>query len=234
MDYDTIQPNYELRACSRQQLKGVWGQMVLAYFVFLLIYSPFYFFNTLDTMNRQDGYRDPLTSAITLILGLGVFITIGAFSLGFTGYFLKRVRGGEIVIKNIFDGFQHFGSALALTFFMGLFVCLWTLLLLVPGIIKGLGYSMAIYILHDNPGISPFDALKKSQSMMKGYKLKLFLLELSFIGWTLLGCLTIIGWLWVVPYQGLAIANFYENLKKNQEKALADKPAEGQTTVTQG
>jgi uncharacterized membrane protein len=228
MNYDTMQPNYELRAYARQQLPGVWGKMALAYLVLLLIYSPFYFFSTLDSLNKIDEYKDPLTSLFSSLLGFAVTLTSGAFALGFAGFFLKRVRGEQIAIKNIFDGFKRFLSALLLSFVCGLFVMLWALLLVIPGIIKAFGYSMAYYILYDNPGMSTLEALKKSQTMMKGHKFDLFLLELSFIGWILLGLLTLgIGWLWVYPYMSLSIANFYENLKISQEKALlGDKPAE--------
>jgi uncharacterized membrane protein len=248
MDYTTIQQNSELRAWSRQQLKGVWGQMALAFLIYILIYTvPYYVSSIFDAWDSlediwsgsgwySDSYDDyNTTSPITIILQLAMLVTGGAFALGFAGYFLRRVRGEEIVLENIFDGFRRFWSALFLSFLTALFVMLWSLLLLIPGIIKALGYSMAYYILYDNPGMSASVALKKSQTMMHGYKGKLFLLELSFIGWILLGMLTLcIGLLWVYPYMSLSIANFYENLKKTQEKALlGDKPLEdkpGETT----
>jgi uncharacterized membrane protein len=235
MDYTMIQENSELRACSRLQLKGVWGQMALAYFVFFLIYSPYYISYVLDSLDSLDGFTESgESSPATMILQLAMFVTSGAFALGFAGYFLKRVRGEEIVLKNIFDGFKRFWSAFLLTFFTLLFVFLWSLLLLIPGIIKTFAYSMAYYILYYNPGMSAREALKKSQIMMKGYKGKWFLLELSFIGWISLGMLTLgIAWLWVYPYMSLSIANFYENLKHTQEKALlANTPAETGTPET--
>ena len=76
---------------------------------------------------------------------------------------------------------------------------------------------MAYYIMNDNPYIKPIEAINKSKAMMKGYKGKYFLLGLSFIGWYLLGILTLgIGYIWLTPYVGLSTANFYENLKQNQ------------------
>jgi len=78
---------------------------------------------------------------------------------------------------------------------------------------------MSYFIMYDSPEIKPLEALKKSETMMKGYKGKYFLLCLSFIGWVLLGIITLgIGFLWIIPYIWLTQANFYENLKKNKEK----------------
>jgi uncharacterized membrane protein len=245
MDYTVIQPNSELRACSRQQLKGVWGQMALAFLVYLLIYTPYFISSCYDAwLTYEDsggdiGWYDEeeaTNSPLTLILQLAMFVTSGAFALGFAGYFLKRVRGEEIAIVNIFDGFKRFFPALFLTLLTFLFIMLWSLLLLIPGIIKTLAYSMAYYIMHDNPKMTAREALKKSQIMMHGYKGKLFLLELSFIGWLLLGMLSFgIGLFWVYPYMYLTIANFYENLKHTQEKALVhDTPAPAaEETLTQ-
>jgi uncharacterized membrane protein len=77
---------------------------------------------------------------------------------------------------------------------------------------------MAFFILHDNPEMRPNQALKESSRMMKGYKWKLFCLQLSFIGWLMLGTLTLgIAYLWIAPYMGMSLANFYENLKESQK-----------------
>jgi uncharacterized membrane protein len=243
MDFNEIQPNRELRACARGQLHGVWGQMALAYFIYIIIYIPYYITSTIDSLLKnlnsfsllfdiQDILNiSPsvlvINSFINLILTIAVLLTAGPFTLGFAGYFLKRVHGEEIAIKNIFDGFKRFFPSFLLLFFTGLFTALWSLLLIIPGIVKAFGYSMAFYIMHDNPGIKPLEALKRSQIMMKGYKFKLFLLEISFIGWMFLcSIFTLgIGYLWLYPYISLSIANFYENLKRNQENKAAETQA---------
>jgi uncharacterized membrane protein len=218
MNYDEIQPNSELRAYARQQLKGVWGEMAFAYFILNLIYFPSCIFSVLNSLNEYMPYI-PSFSLISAVLTIGMHLITGAFTLGFAGYFIKRVRGEEIALKNIFDGFNRFFPSFLLYFFTTLFTSLWTLLLIIPGIVKGLGYSMAFYIMYDNPEIKPLEALKKSQIMMKGHKGELFLLELSFIGWALLCILTLfIGLLWLYPYMSLSLTNFYENLKRSQEK----------------
>jgi uncharacterized membrane protein len=215
IDYDVIQQNSELRACARKQLQGIWGQMALAFFVYhLIIYIPMLIFSEISPL-----YNKVIDNISTVV----VYIFTGPFTLGFVGYFLKRIRNEEIAVRNIFDGFKRFVPSFLVTFFIYLFVALWSLLLIIPGIIKGLGYSMAYYIMYDNPEIKPLEAIKKSQIMMKGYKAKLFCLYLSFIGWYLLGLLTLgIGYLWLYPYEGLSVTNFYENLKIVQEKSILE------------
>ncbi|MCL2762515.1 MAG: DUF975 family protein [Treponema sp.] len=215
MDYSVIQENVELRACSRKQLQGVWGEMALTIFVYFLVVFPVQFIFW--------EYSPFHNARLETLVSIAVFVVSGPFSLGFAGYWLKRIRGNEISTSNIFDGFNAFFPSFVLVFFIYILVLLWSLLLIIPGIIKGLEYSMAFYIMHDNPGINPFEAIKKSKMMMKGYKGKLFLLYLSFTGWALLGLLTLgIGWLWLYPYVGLSEGNFYENLKQNQEKLVAN------------
>ena len=235
MNFDEIQPNRELRAYARGQLNGVWGKMALTIFILWLIYLPASFFSTLTSINMYFNLIGPYLylfgldtpdfipsfPVITNVLTIAVILSVGPFTLGFAGYFLKRVRGEEIATKNIFDGFNRFFPSFLVWFFTGLFTFLWSLLLIIPGIIKMYGYSMAFYIMYDNPEIKPLEAIKKSQIMMKGYKGKLFLLQLSFIGWALLCSFFTfgIGSLWLIPYRGLSTANFYENLKRNQENS---------------
>ena len=220
MEYKTILPNDELRAYARLQLSGFWGKMVFAYFIYYLILLPFNIVSAIDSINNA-LYDESSVSGISNLLAVAVLITSGPFSLGFAGYFLKRVRGEEIFTRNIFDGFKRFIPSLLAAFFIGLFTFLWSLLLIIPGIVKGLGYSMVFNIMYDNPEMKPRDALKKSQIMMNGYKLKYFLLQLSFVGWAFLCLLTLgVGLLWLNPYIYLSVANFYENLKINQEASL--------------
>jgi uncharacterized membrane protein len=94
----------------------------------------------------------------------------------------------------------------------------WTLLLIVPGIIAGYRYSQAFYILRDNPEIGAMEAIRRSKTMMAEHKWRLFVLQLTFIGWHLLCMLSLcIGYLWLVPYIMAAGAHFYEDLKTRSE-----------------
>jgi hypothetical protein len=97
------------------------------------------------------------------------------------------------------------------------------MLFIIPGLIKTYSYSMAYYIQRDNPHMSALECITESRRMMEGHKLRLFLLQLSFIGWYILGCIPFyIGLLWVIPYFGVAQANFYENLKTHYYNARED------------
>ncbi|MCL2067487.1 MAG: DUF975 family protein [Treponema sp.] len=197
--------------------------MAFAYFILFLIYIPNNVISSLDSLHRWIP-EIPSFLGISVAMSIFSFLAAGPFELGFAGYFIKRIRGEEIFTRNIFDGFKRFFPGFLLIFLIFIFTFLWSLLLIIPGIIKYYGYSMAFYIMYDNPDIKPLEAIKRSKIMMKGYKWKYFLLELSFIGWGLLTVLTLfIGTLWLNPYISLSKTNFYENLKKNQEKLHQEK-----------
>ena len=99
---------------------------------------------------------------------------------------------------------------------MLLFTFLWTLLLIIPGIIAVLSYSMTFYILADDNSIGAMEAIDKSKKMMDGYKWKYFCLGLRFIGWSLLCILTLgIGFLWLLPYMQVSVVKFYDDIKEN-------------------
>ena len=103
-----------------------------------------------------------------------------------------------------------------------LYIVLWSLLLVVPGIIKAISYSQTIYILKDNPELKFNGAIERSMAMMEGHKMEAFLLGISFIGWLLLGVLTLgIGMLWVTPYMNTAYAHFYNYVKEDYERRIA-------------
>jgi uncharacterized membrane protein len=107
-----------------------------------------------------------------------------------------------------------------------IFVFLWTLLFVIPGIIKALAYSQTFYLLADHPELSATEAIQKSQDLMRGHKGRLFWLNLSFIGWYLLGALALgVGTIFVIPYHQMALANFYVELtgtKKPKPVLLED------------
>jgi uncharacterized membrane protein len=99
---------------------------------------------------------------------------------------------------------------------MGLYVVLWSLLLVIPGIIKSYSYALVPYLLKDNKKLEYNDVITKSRKLMDGHKFDLFVLDLSFLGWAILACLTFgIGFLWFVPYLQTTRAAFYEDLMKN-------------------
>lgn len=117
----------------------------------------------------------------------------------------------------IFDGFKNFGNVFILNLLISIYTFLWTLLFIIPGIVKGLSYSMANFIMAENPDIKPSDAIKESQKLMDGNKLDYFVLGLSFIGWHILDIFTLgILSIWLQPYIYTTKAAFYEAVKNEK------------------
>ena len=115
----------------------------------------------------------------------------------------------------LFAPFKQYARTVGAVLLVFVYTLLWTLLLVIPGIIKAYSYSMTFYILRENPEMTAGDAITASQKMMDGHKMDLFLLSLSFIGWAILASITFgIGYLWLIPYIYTANAAFYETLKK--------------------
>lgn len=115
----------------------------------------------------------------------------------------------------LFAPFKQYARTVGAVLLVFVYKLLWTLLLVIPGIIKAYSYSMTFYILRENPEMTAGDAITASQKMMDGHKMDLFLLSLSFIGWAILASITFgIGYLWLIPYIYTAYAAFYETLKK--------------------
>lgn len=134
---------------------------------------------------------------------------------------LKFFRGEkEYVVENMFSIFSDYPRILGTILLQFVYIFLWSLLLLIPGLIKMYSYAMTYYILHDNPEIGAEEAICRSMKMMDGHKWRLFCLHLSFIGWWLLCILTLgIGMLWLAPYTQNSTAAFYEDLKNQFDSA---------------
>ena len=188
--------NLTLRRAARESLKGQWGLAIGTFLIYILLTS-------------APGSIEARGSILTLIIA-------GPFALGAAIFSLSISRGKEARLEQIFQGFNRFSTSFVAYLLMVLYVLLWSLLLIIPGIIAALGYSMTFYILADDPDINAQDALKKSKSMMVGYKLKLFYLCLRFFLLGLLCTLTLgIGFLWLIPYVNITLAKFYDDLKGN-------------------
>ncbi len=134
--------------------------------------------------------------------------------LGITMIYLSLIDGKSPDLGDIFQGFKYFDKAFLLQLLMGLFIFLWSLLFIIPGIIKSISYSMSFYILAEDPDISALEALNESKRLMDGHKMDFFVLLLSFIGWWLLCIVTFgIAAIYAAPYISATIANFYKSLK---------------------
>nr|WP_257125369.1 DUF975 family protein [Bhargavaea cecembensis] len=151
----------------------------------------------------------------TTILSILLFpITVGWLWLN-----LDIIRQQDVSIERIFRAFTTmYWKSVWVNILMGFFLFFWTLLLIIPGIIKSFSYSLTIYILHDRPELSALEAITESRKMMDGYKGQAFLLTLSFIGWFILGILTLgIGFLFIYPYYSATYARFYEEIKEGYD-----------------
>lgn len=149
----------------------------------------------------------------TFIIG---FLIVGIVNIGIGKYYLGRARR---TVKHddfmvLIDGAKgDIGGNIILGLLIGIFTFLWSLLFIIPGIVKSYAYSMAYFIKIDHPEYTATQALDESQKIMKGNKMKLFLLDLSFIGWIILGALCFgIGTLWVTAYMEAAHAEFYRDI----------------------
>lgn len=183
----------EVKDQSKEQLKGRWAVTGGLFLVITII-----------------------TCGIQYIPYIGVlasWIVMGAFTLTYALISLKVVDRQELSIEDAFSGFRNFVNALGLFFWQQLWVFLWSLLLIIPGIIKAYSYSMCFYVLADHPDIGICEALNKSKRITKGYKMDLFILSLSFLGWGILSVLTLgIGFFWLIPYMEVTLANVYRKL----------------------
>ena len=156
------------------------------------------------------------SAAGSIIVGIGAVIVTGPLSFGLNYLFLKQARDHQPMdLGDMFKGFSSdFGQNLLIGLMTAIFTALWSLLLIVPGIVKAYSYSMVYYIKADHPEYDWRQCIAESQAMMNGHKMDLFILDLSFIGWMIVGSLCLgVGTLWVSAYMEAARAHFYESIQ---------------------
>jgi uncharacterized membrane protein len=187
--------NRDLMTLARQQLKGMWGLGVGVTIITFAI--------------------NIVLSLIPKVGGIIDFIITGPFMIGIAMFYLTIARKQSTPrVGQIFKGFNYFGTGFMASLLMTIFIVLWALLLIIPGIVACFSYAMTYFILAENPQTRGLDAIRKSRDMMKGYRWKLFCLGLRFIGWLILGILSLgIGFLWIIPYFWTSLANFYIDIK---------------------
>lgn len=154
-------------------------------------------------------YRQPNTIGSLLNIALQLMNII--LAAGFTIFCLNVSRALQADIGNLFDGFARFFRIIWLEILIGLFVFLWSLLFVIPGIVASYRYRQALYIMLDNPEMSAINCIRTSKAMMRGRKWELFVLDLSFIGWILLSALPFVS-IYTSPYMQITYANYYNAL----------------------
>lgn len=157
---------------------------------------------------------------LAVMSGVGAivsFIIAGSISLSFASIFLNVLKGKKPVAKDLIFGFQDENLLRGLFAFLRyeIFTFLWTLLLIVPGIIKSISYSQMFYLMAENPKMTAGEAQAKSMKIMEGHKWDYFILQLSFIPWHLLSIVTFgIAEIYVTPYVSTTNAAFYKKINK--------------------
>ena len=237
----------ELRQRARDALNGRWLVAIIAGLVASVlggVSSPSMSFNfdfsSADFTNEdmqvlfdQLGINTEILNKIFAVIGalavvglvyaIIMFVIGSAVGVGYSAFNLDLVDGREAKLGRLFGSFGIWKTALVTNLLRGLYVALWSLLLIIPGIIASYSYAMTNYILAENPDMAPNDAIAASKEMMKGNKLRFFCLELSFIGWVLLSILTLgIGNIWLVPYMQASYAAFYRDIKPTEPILISE------------
>lgn len=162
---------------------------------------------------------------VVLFVGIMVTLLCVVLNAGWRLYVLGVRRGEEMGYGTLFDGFAFAGKLIVLYLLMVIFITLWSMLFVIPGIIAAYRYRFAMYNLCENPEISAMEALSMSKAQTAGYKWQLFVLDLSFIGWFLLSGLTMgILMIWVMPYYTQTDVGYFQQIK--QEKGIGYFPRE--------
>ncbi|MBR1457559.1 MAG: DUF975 family protein [Oscillospiraceae bacterium] len=193
------------------RLTGVSYEQFARYMQYMQEGSVNYARAALDDLRPSTG-----AELISTVLELAELIV----GVGFTVFLFNTVRRTGAVYGNLLDGFGPYFRLVVLRLVMGVFIALWSLLFFFPGIIAAYRYSMAPYVMLDHPDYSIMQCIRESKQMTNGYKGKLFLLDLSFIGWLLLTMIPYLGYavrVWYQPYHDISYILFYEALRNGTE-----------------
>ena len=221
----------EMKTIAKKHLDGFWGKVTLAAILFILLN---------DFMPLILANITPPSLIVTIegvsasyLSSLYEMFTMPAFTFGICSFLLGFFRMKDTHPGHIFDGFGYYFKSFGLIFMIGLFTFLWTLCFIIPGIIAVFSYSQAVFILADNPEKGIIQCIRESKELMKGNKLKYFILNLSFFGWMFLIALgqslaaqmgfnlLLIDFVFLVPsailygYVGTTLTVFYELLIGN-------------------
>lgn len=205
----------ELKFEARNQLRGNWGWAVGMTAIIFIIVGIASGMSSSQITFKNDALTIRYYSISLISALIGSYFTI---SFGIT--FLNLLRGKKDTFFNkTFSAFtqNRFVPELLTYLLSTLYTLLWTLLLIVPGIVKGYSYALAPYIVNDlvasGQEVHPNQVITDSRKLMVGHKWQLFVLHLSFIGWAILALFTFnIGNLWLVPYFYTTEANFYRKI----------------------
>ena len=215
-----MKSNQDYKNAALEALRGNWPVAVITVIVYMAIVSVCSAPSSIlgnGFLSFIPGWVVAGTSGVSLLLTLLFLVPL---QVGYYNTFNRLYQEGNAeVVGNLFTlGFRNWGHIVGGQLLMAVYIFLWCLLLIVPGLVKAYSYAMTPYILVDRPELSANEAISLSRRMMKGHKFDLFYLQLSFIGWALLCILTLgIGFLWLSPYMMTAQAAFYQDVKADYE-----------------
>ncbi|MFE1242798.1 DUF975 family protein [Fictibacillus sp. NPDC058756] len=206
---------------AKKKLKGQWGRAALFTLLFGAIY---YVIPLIIEINLSGGFENWISTDATNGSTASTFVitlVLLPLYIGYLWTFLSVVRTGEqIKLSGLLQAFSEISMYLKILgtyLLMMVYMFLWFLLLIIPGVIKAFAYSQTYFVLKDNPDIGINAAITRSRKLMYGYKWKYFLLQLSFIGWIILSLITVgVGFIWLSPYLSASNAAFYNELVKKQ------------------
>ena len=200
-----------LKANAKENLRGNWGTAILV----LLI-------------------AHVLLSASSMVVAVGELILLGPLETGVALVFLKLSYREPAEVGDLFQPFQNFVNTFFAGFLSAIFTFLWSLLFVIPGIVKALSYSQVYYIMSDHPEYTGREAIDASREMMRGHKGELFVLQLSFIGWFLLSALTFgLLMFYVMPYYQSTLTEYYRYLKESRSESQDWQPQQPEEDFTQ-
>lgn len=220
----------DIRYRARQDLAGKWGIAILAGLIAALLGGLVSNSGGVSLeLDEQDIVYLPdivktyllIAGSIGAVLGTITLIIGGVVQLGYSKFLLKMHDGEDAKVEDLFSQFHRFGDGFCQSLLRAIFVALWSLLLVIPGIVASLKYAMTPFILVENPGMTASEAIDASKELMYGHKADLFFLQLSFIGWGILNVFTLgIGSLWLVPYINASYAAFYRSICNKRENVV--------------
>lgn len=203
----------QLKLAARESLQGRWGFMALMMLLFLII------------QGVPNGFASSPEEDFQFIDLIGMLLTVLTLpvAMGWSWLALSVARDEQTKVADLFEPYKMFLKAIGVSIVQTFFLGLWFLLFIIPGIIKSFSYMLTYYIIRDEPSIGILDAITRSRQMMDGHKKEAFFLVLSFIGWFLLGIITLgIGFLWIGPYFSVTIAKFYDRVR-GEEVSMTDR-----------
>lgn len=238
----------DFRTIARNALRGKWSIAVLVGLVAALLGGvafdgPQLRLNISDTganlnlafagqtIYSTSGGLD--SSIATFLFGSAVYITLVAIvitviyfvlgsiiQVGYARFNLELTDHRDPSFNALFAYFSNWKTTAAAQLLKSVYILLWSLLLIIPGIIAGYSYAMTEYILAEHPELTASEAIDQSKQLMSGKRWRLFCLQISFIGWDILSALTLgIGYLWLRPYKQVATAAFYREISGSEQTA---------------